>query len=120
MKAKYLNTDIREAIKKSGLNNYEVASALGIATTTFASWLQTELKQDRKERILNAIQDYKGKKGIYLNLDVKEAMKKKGLANYEVANARGIRPGTFAHWLQRDLSQEQKERVFAAIDSINE
>ena len=120
MKAQFLNTDIREAIKKSGLNHYEVASALGIATATFATWLQSDLSPARKERILKAIQGYKGVKAIYLNQDVKEAIRTKGLANYEVANAMGITPTTFAHWLQRELSQEQKERVFAAIDGIEE
>lgn len=118
MKAIYLNTDIREAIKKSGLKHYEIASALGIATATFACWLQTELSPERKKRILAAIHNFNGPKAMYLNQDVKEAISKKGLAYYEVANEIGIRPTTLTHWLQRELTQEQRKRVFEAIGRI--
>lgn len=118
MKAQYLNTDIREAIKGKGLAHYEVANALGIATTTFTGWLQTELTPERKERILDAIRNYNGKKAAYLNQDIKAAMREKGFANYEVANAIGITPISFAHWLQRELSQEQKQRVYEALESL--
>lgn len=120
MKAIYLNTEIREAIKKSGLRHYEVANALGITSATFANWLQTELSAERKERILVAICGYKGQKAIYLNQDVRNAMHEKGLAQYEVANEMGIKPTTLAHWLQKELTEEQKEKVFAAIKSIKD
>lgn len=118
MKAKYLNQDIRKAINEKGLAHYEVANALGIAPTTFSSWLLTELAPERKERVLEAIRTYTGQRAIYLNQDIREAIRKAGLANYEVANEMGITPITFSHWLQRELTQEQTQRVYAAIASI--
>lgn len=118
MKAKDLNTLIRSEIKAKGLTHYEVAAALGISPSTFSCWLQSDLSPERKKRIREAIRNYSGKKSIYLNTDIREAIDKKGLALYEVANALGIAPGTFAHWLQRELTQEQREKVLAAIESI--
>lgn len=118
MKAQYLNTDIKKAIKEKGLAHYEVANALGIAPTTFSTWLLSELTPERKERVLEAIQGYTGQKAIYLNADIREAIRKAGLNNYEVANEMGITPITFSHWLQRELTQEQAQRVYAAIASI--
>lgn len=122
MKAIYLNTDVREAIKKSGLAHYEIANEMEVSQNTLATWLQSELTEERKERILEAIKNHNGAKtkAIYLNTDIRRAMHEKKLTHYEIANEMGITPPTFSHWLQKELSQEQKERVFAAIDSINE
>lgn len=49
------NAEIREAIKKSSLNKYEIAYEIGIADTTFSVWLRKELSDDKKALILNAI-----------------------------------------------------------------
>lgn len=49
------NAEIREAIKKSSLNKYEIAYEIGIADTTFSVWLRKELSDDKKTLILNAI-----------------------------------------------------------------
>lgn len=59
-------------------------------------------------------------KSSLLNTEIRELMKKKGLAQYEVANELGISPGTFAHWLQSEITGEKKERVLRAIENINE
>ena len=120
MKAKYLNTDIRKAIKEKGLKHCEVANGLGIGSTTFSAWLQTELTPERKERVLNVLENYTGKPTKELNKDVRAAIRKKGLANYEVATAIGIKPISFARWLEKELSEEQKQRVYAAIESLEE
>lgn len=120
MKAKDLNTLIRSEIKAKGLTHYEVATALGITPATFSTWLQSELSPARKKRIRAAIRNYTGKKSMYLNTDIRETINKKGLALYEIANELQIAPGTFAHWLQKELTQEQREKVLAAIERITE
>ena len=119
MKAKDLNKDTREAIKRAGLKHYQIANALGIANTTFATWLQTDLSPERKKRIKEAIRSYNGKKAPRLNEDIKEAIRKKGLASYEIAAALGVTPTSFYHLLQKELPQEKRERILAAIESVN-
>lgn len=50
------NLDIREAIKKARLFNYEVAAAVGIPETAFSRKLsRKELSDDEREKILAAI-----------------------------------------------------------------
>ena len=49
------NTDIRQAIAKKRLKQYEVAQALGISQFTFSHWLQTELPPEKKKEIIRAI-----------------------------------------------------------------
>lgn len=120
MKAKYLNQDIRKAIEQSGLAYYQVANGLGIANATFSIWLQSELSPERKNRVMEVVGNYRGKKSTELNKDVRKAIRAKGLKNYEIANQLGIKPTSFARWLQSEMPQERKERVLAAIESICE
>lgn len=122
MKAIYLNTEVREAIKKSGLTRYEIANAMEVSQNTLAIWLQSELTEERKKRILEVIKNHNGAKtkAIYLNTDIRRAIDEKKLNLYEVANEMGITPPTFSHWLQKELSQERKEKILAAIENIKE
>lgn len=53
------NLEVRKAITKRRLKHYEVASMLGITQYTFSHWLQTELTDEKKQKILKAIEDYK-------------------------------------------------------------
>lgn len=55
MKSNKINTEIRKAIAGKGLRHYEVANALGVTVYTFSHWLQSELPEERKDRILKAI-----------------------------------------------------------------
>lgn len=49
------NLDVRQAIARKRLKQYEVAQALGISQFTFSHWLQTELPPEKKKEILKAI-----------------------------------------------------------------
>lgn len=53
------NIDIRELIQRKRLKYFEVAAAIGINPHTFSQWLQTELNEERKERVLKAIDSFK-------------------------------------------------------------
>lgn len=50
------NIEIRQAIKKHRLYNYEVAEALGISEFTLSRKLRNELGQEEKEKILDIIE----------------------------------------------------------------
>ena len=56
-------------------------------------------------------------KSKYMNKDIREAIKKKGLCQYEVAQTLGIYPETLAHWLSMNLTEEKKNRIFEAIEA---
>lgn len=51
-----MNQDIKEKIKAAGLHQYEVADLMGIGETTLVRWLRHKLPEDKKEKILNAIE----------------------------------------------------------------
>lgn len=59
-------------------------------------------------------------KSCNLNVEIRNKMKERRIYQYEVANQMGLAPVTFAHWLQTELTPERKERVLAAIESIEE
>lgn len=49
------NKDIRELIAQNRLRYWEVAQAIGIQGETFSRWLRTPLKGERRQRVLDAI-----------------------------------------------------------------
>ena len=57
MKAKEMNKDIRAAINKKRLRHYEVAAKCGVNCYTFSKWLQTEMPEEKKKRVLKAIEE---------------------------------------------------------------
>ncbi len=50
------NLEIRQMMKRYRVYNYEVAAAMGIAETTFCRKLRTELSDEEKLKIFEAIQ----------------------------------------------------------------
>ena len=53
------NMEVRKQIEKKRLRYYEVAQAIGIDACTFSKWLQKELDNERKARVLDAISKLK-------------------------------------------------------------
>ena len=53
------NIEVRQAIEKKRLKYYEVAQAIGIDACTLSKWLQKELTEERKKRVMDAINNYK-------------------------------------------------------------
>ena len=49
------NTDIREILKEKRVYYWEVAEVLGIHPSTFTAWLRHELSEDRRTKIMSAI-----------------------------------------------------------------
>lgn len=50
------NADIRKVLIDKGIRYYEAAKACGVTLYTFSHWLQTEIKPEKKEKILKAIE----------------------------------------------------------------
>ncbi len=54
------NIEVRREIFESGLMKYQIAEKIGINVYTFSKWLQTEMNDERKQRMLKAIRELKG------------------------------------------------------------
>lgn len=49
------NQDIKDAIKKSAAKKWQVANELGVAESTFNTWLHKKLTPEKKQEIMTAI-----------------------------------------------------------------
>lgn len=54
------------------------------------------------------------------NLDIRSAAVGAGIKLWEVAAAIGIADSTFSRKLRKELSEEEKKRIFAIIDQLSE
>ncbi|GGF24271.1 hypothetical protein GCM10010954_23940 [Halobacillus andaensis] len=52
------------------------------------------------------------------NKDIREAISKAGLRHWQVAEAYGIHEGNFSRLLRKELSPDQKEKVFLVIQKL--
>lgn len=57
MKSSELNKEVRKAMAKKGVRRYEVANHLKIAPNTFQHWLMSELSEERKNMVMQAINE---------------------------------------------------------------
>lgn len=53
------NIEIRNLIKKYRLKNYEVANKLGLHEATLSRWLRFPLDDEKKEKVIAAIESLK-------------------------------------------------------------
>lgn len=53
------NQEIRMSISINRFKNWEVAQKIGISDSRFSVWLRTPLNDERKKRVLNAIEELK-------------------------------------------------------------
>lgn len=49
------NAVVRTAIAKAGLHQWQIADVIGISEGTLTRWLRTELSDERREKVLAAI-----------------------------------------------------------------
>lgn len=59
------NNDIRQMIRVLRLHHYEVAECIGISETTFCVWLRSELTEERRSRVMKAIEELRCSDGAY-------------------------------------------------------
>lgn len=58
------NLDIRKMIYNAGIKHWQVAEVVGISHGTLCIWLRTDLSEERRTRILDAIERIK-QEGLY-------------------------------------------------------
>ncbi len=58
------NSDVREMIEAAGLKHWQVAETVGVDKATLCVWLRTDLSEERRTRILDAIERIK-REGLY-------------------------------------------------------
>ena len=59
MQMKMNNIEVRQLIERKRLKYYEVANALGVNVSTLSRWLQVELSEERKTKVVKAIKSIK-------------------------------------------------------------
>ena len=58
-----MNEAIKQAAKDNGIKLWEIADALKVSEFTFTRWLRHELPADKRQKVLDAIESLKNKKG---------------------------------------------------------
>lgn len=53
------------------------------------------------------------------NNDIREAAKKKGVKLWQIAKSLGINDGNFSRRLRKELTIEEKNKIFSVIDSLS-
>lgn len=59
------NNDIRQMIKILRLRHYEIANRIGISETTFCVWLRNELTDERRDKVMKAIEELRCNNGQF-------------------------------------------------------
>lgn len=57
--------------------------------------------------------------GCEANKDIRDAAKKAGVYLWQVAAAYGVNDGNFSRKLRKELPQEEKTKIFAAIEKLS-
>ena len=121
------NEDIKSIISKKGLRYYEVAEALGVERTSFSHWLQTELPEEKKKPVLDAIEkaseqheDKNFSPKNKNNYEIRKRIQKSRIKYYEIAAALGITYGTFSQWMLMEMTSERRERTLEAIERLEQ
>jgi len=55
-----MNQEIRDAIRIKGVKQWEVCKAMGVSESTFIRWLRSELPEEKKTEILEAVEKARG------------------------------------------------------------
>ena len=56
------NEEIKSALKEAGLKQWELAEKIGVGETTLSRWMRTELPAEKKQKMLQVIEDYDAEK----------------------------------------------------------
>lgn len=59
----FSNAEVRQSIAENRLLKWEVAEKIGITDSQFSRWLRRELPPDKRERVLQAIEQLSKERG---------------------------------------------------------
>lgn len=51
------NNEVRERIKNAGFAQWRIAEKLGVCEMTIIRWMRTPLSEERKQKILEAVEE---------------------------------------------------------------
>ena len=57
-----MNTEIKEAIKKAHLFQWQVAQQVGVSEATFIRWFRSPISEEKSKKIMQAIMELKADK----------------------------------------------------------
>lgn len=55
-----------------------------------------------------------------MNIEIRNKIKASGLKQWQVAKKLNVAESTFIRWLRDELSEEQKNRIYEAIEELQE
>lgn len=55
------NLEIRNALAKTGMCEWQLADVLGVSESTITRWMRHEMSDAKKAEIIGAIHEYKGR-----------------------------------------------------------
>lgn len=56
------NQDLKDEMRIAGVRQWEVAEAIGVSEMTLVKWMRFELPEDKRQRVLQAIEQIKKSK----------------------------------------------------------
>ena len=56
------NQDLKDEMRIAGVRQWEVAEAIGVSEMTLVKWMRFELPEDKRQRVLQAIEQIKQSK----------------------------------------------------------
>ena len=56
------NQDLKDEMRIAGVRQWEVAEAMGVSEMTLVKWMRFELPEDKRQRVLQAIEQIKQSK----------------------------------------------------------
>ena len=113
-----INDDIRKSLKVADIRCYELAEYMGVSKWAIYEWLSVPLSEDKRARIMQAIETYPGnenKRPQKENADIRRLMVLYEMNGFQVAISVGIAKSTLYRWLKNPLKQEQREKIINAI-----
>jgi transposase-like protein len=52
------------------------------------------------------------------NEDIRKLIKQSGFCSWQVADRLGVHENTFFRWLRKELSEEDKKRIYQALEEL--
>lgn len=59
-----LNAEIKKEIKKNGFTLWQIAEQIGVSETSVIRWLRSERDCRNQQKVMNALNELKSKKGV--------------------------------------------------------
>lgn len=113
-----INEDIRKKLKVENIHYCQLAEYIGVSKWTLYEWLSVPLEDDKKARIMQAIEKYQNAENsrpTKENDDIRQLIARNEMTCFQVAYNIGISRRSLYRWLKKPLTQEKREMIMNAI-----